>query len=212
MTTPIKTQDVDQSTIYIDTGAGAGTLGDPFKPALATGAATAAKQDLLLTELQLKADLTETQPVSLSGAKFDTYSTVTLATDTALKTSTVMHGLTTAGSGAYIDVKVSPSGALTVDATISATAVVPTLSNVGDSASSVTVLASNSSRKGAVVVNDSSAVLYLKFGATASATSFTFKMQPDDTVIINAKNLYTGIIDGIWASDAGGSARVTEFV
>lgn len=33
---------------------------------LPTGAATSAKQDLLLTELQLKADLTETQPVSLA--------------------------------------------------------------------------------------------------------------------------------------------------
>lgn len=34
--------------------------------ALPTGAATAAKQDLLLAELQLKADLTETQPVSVA--------------------------------------------------------------------------------------------------------------------------------------------------
>lgn len=34
--------------------------------ALPSGAATSAKQDLLLTELQLKADLTETQPVSLA--------------------------------------------------------------------------------------------------------------------------------------------------
>lgn len=31
-----------------------------------SGAATSAKQDALLTELQLKADLTETQPVSLA--------------------------------------------------------------------------------------------------------------------------------------------------
>lgn len=35
-------------------------------PAAITGFATAAKQDTLLTELQLKADLTETQPVSLA--------------------------------------------------------------------------------------------------------------------------------------------------
>src|SRR3990167_2888638 len=35
-------------------------------PAAITGFATSAKQDTLLTELQLKADLTETQPVSLS--------------------------------------------------------------------------------------------------------------------------------------------------
>src|SRR3990167_9198226 len=35
-------------------------------PAAITGFATSAKQDTLLTELQLKADLTETQPVSLA--------------------------------------------------------------------------------------------------------------------------------------------------
>ena len=39
---------------------------DIVTSALPTGASTSAKQDILLTELQLKADLTETQPVSLS--------------------------------------------------------------------------------------------------------------------------------------------------
>jgi hypothetical protein len=37
-------------------------------PAAISGFATAAKQDLLLTELQLKADLTDTQPVSIAGS------------------------------------------------------------------------------------------------------------------------------------------------
>jgi hypothetical protein len=145
-----------------------------------------------------------------NNAQIDAYSSSTLSTDKALKTSTVMHGLSTAGGGIYVDVKVTPSGALAVDATLVATGLTPALTSVGDTATSTTVLASNSSRKGAVIVNDSTAILYLKLGATASATSYTFKMQPDDTVIINSQNLYTGIIDGIWASDAGGNARVTE--
>lgn len=56
-------------------------------PAAITGFATSAKQDTLLTELQLKADLTETQPVSMAdganvtlGAKTDAKSTATDAT------------------------------------------------------------------------------------------------------------------------------------
>ena len=85
-----------------------------------------------------------------------------------------------------------------------------TLSNVVDSASSVTVLAANSSRKGAIIHNDSSAVLYLKYGATASTSSFTYRLNPFQTLEIKSDALYLGIIDGIWASDAGGSARVTE--
>lgn len=83
-----------------------------------------------------------------------------------------------------------------------------TLTNVNDSAGNVTVLAANAARVGAAIFNDSTAVLYLKLGATASTTSFTVKMQPDDYYEVPAG--YTGVIDGIWASDASGAARVTE--
>lgn len=82
-----------------------------------------------------------------------------------------------------------------------------TLSNVAGSASSVTLLASNTSRRGMTIYNDSSAVLYVKFGTTASTTSFTVKMAAD--TYYEAPFGYTGVIDGIWAS-ATGSARITE--
>lgn len=83
-----------------------------------------------------------------------------------------------------------------------------TLSNVADTATSTTLLASNADRLGASVYNDSTVALYLKLGTTASATSFTIKLQPDDYYEVPAG--YTGRIDGIWASDASGSARITE--
>ena len=41
--------------------------------------------------------------------------------DHGLVTNTVMHGVTTGGGGGYVDVKVNPSGALTVESTISGT-------------------------------------------------------------------------------------------
>ena len=84
-----------------------------------------------------------------------------------------------------------------------------TLSNVASSATSVTVLAANAARLGAVIFNDSTAVLRLKFGATASATSFTQKLNPGDTYTIDSLQLYKGVLDGIWES-ANGFARVTE--
>ena len=55
--------------IWKDVGPGAEGVAIPVEvesSLLPTGAATSAKQDTLLTELQLKADLTETQPVSLA--------------------------------------------------------------------------------------------------------------------------------------------------
>lgn len=83
-----------------------------------------------------------------------------------------------------------------------------TTSSVNDSASSVTVLAANAARLGATVYNDSTVALYLKLGATASATDFTVKIAADGYYEVPSG--YTGIIDGIWASDASGAARVTE--
>lgn len=88
----------------------------------------------------------------------------------------------------------------------------PTLSNVASSASSVTLLAANAARKGATIVNDSSAILFVKFGSTASATSFTVEMAARSATASSYYEVpfgYSGIITGIWAS-ATGSARMTE--
>ena len=46
------------------------------------------------------------------------YNSATTGTMYAVATSAVIHGLTTGGGGGYIDVKVTPSGALTVESTI----------------------------------------------------------------------------------------------
>lgn len=90
------------------------------------------------------------------------------------------------------------------------TATTPTLANVGDEIISTTLLALNTGRKGAIIFNDSSAILYVKFGLTASTSSFTYKVNPFQTLEMLSGVIYTGIITGIWASDAGGSARTTE--
>lgn len=85
-----------------------------------------------------------------------------------------------------------------------------TLANVASSASNVTLIASNASRKGAYIFNDSTAILYIKFGATASVTSYTVQVAAGGYYELPASPcLYTGIVDGIWAS-ANGNARTTE--
>lgn len=105
----------------------------------------------------------------------------------------------------------SGGGAVTQSGTWYFTPVVAsseTLSNVASSASSVTLLSSNAARRGATIVNDSTAVLYAKFGATASATSYTYRLPAYSTLELPVP-IYTGVIDGIWDS-ATGNARVTE--
>jgi hypothetical protein len=82
-----------------------------------------------------------------------------------------------------------------------------TLANVSDTASSTTLLASNAARLAAIIYNDSTVGLYVKYGATASATSFTYFLDAGESY---REERYTGVIDGIWESDASGTARVTE--
>lgn len=82
-----------------------------------------------------------------------------------------------------------------------------TLANVSTSGTSATLIASNVLRIGATIYNDSSVVLYVKFGTTASATSFVVAMAAAS--YYEVPNGYTGRIDGILASSTG-TARVCE--
>jgi hypothetical protein len=100
---------------------------------------------------------------------------------------------------------VSGTGTFTTKETRAGTA---TLSNVNDTASSTTLLASNANRLGAAIHNDSTAILYVKLGTTASLTDYTVRMAAQ--AHYEVPFAYTGRIDGIWASDASGAARVTE--
>lgn len=83
------------------------------------------------------------------------------------------------------------------------------LSNVTASITSVVLLANNPTRLGAVLHNDSTAILYLKYSVTASNTSYTYKIGPDDHWEMPDNLCWTGSIAGIWTA-ATGTARITE--
>ena len=83
-----------------------------------------------------------------------------------------------------------------------------TVTSVASSATNVTIQSANVARLGLSIYNDSVAQLYLKLGITASAVSFTLKMEPSSYYEVPFG--YTGRVDGIWAI-ASGSARVTEY-
>ena len=81
-------------------------------------------------------------------------------------------------------------------------------SQVASSASAVTILAANTSRKGATVFNDSTQVLYLILSNTTPTSAvYTVKMAAGSYYEVPAG--YNGIIKGIWAS-ANGNAVITE--
>ncbi|KKW45644.1 MAG: hypothetical protein UY96_C0017G0045 [Parcubacteria group bacterium GW2011_GWB1_56_8] len=137
----------------------------------------------------------------------------------ALLTKGVITGVTTAGGGAFVDVKVAPSGAVQVGGSIDQgtggasawlakeqRAATSSVARVASSAVNVTLLASNANRLGVRLHNDSTKICYVKFGITATSIDFTVRMNPQD---FYADDLYTGRIDGIWSA-ANGGMQVTE--
>jgi hypothetical protein len=75
--------------------------------------------------------------------------------------------------------------------------------------SSTQLLAANTNRKKMMVHNESTAVLYLAFGSTSSATAYTVQVPANSYFEMPVPPVYTGIIAGIWSS-AIGNARITE--
>lgn len=179
------------------------------------------RADLEVTALQLIDDAIHALDASLSkvvavGAQFDDTSPATVTENSvhALRMSPErsLHVELRNGTGEIgvsgTPVRVDPTGTTTqpVKEVVAGTA---TLANVNDTASSTTLQASNTNRLGWSCFNDSTQTLMLKFGATASATSFTVRMAAGAYYEM-PKPIYTGVIDGIWAADASGAARVTE--
>ena len=74
-----------------------------------------------------------------------------------------------------------------------------------------TFVAANPARKGLLIDNESTSVLYLLFATgTSSVTNYSVRVPAGANINLGA-NFYTGIIKGVWAS-ANGFARITEFV
>ena len=82
-----------------------------------------------------------------------------------------------------------------------------TEANVVSSATNVTLFAANNQANGRTIYNDSTAVLYVKFGTTASTTSYTVQIASQGYYEF-PQPVYGGQVDGIWAS-ANGNARTT---
>jgi len=126
--------------------------------------------------------------------------TISLPTGAATETSVAAVAATASGS----NLRVQP---------VNQTPIASSLANVASvaaSATNVTLLSAVATRVGFAVYNDSASVCYLKFGATASSTSFTVLLSAGSYYEYAGHGVYTGQVDAIWAT-ATGSARVTSW-
>jgi hypothetical protein len=80
---------------------------------------------------------------------------------------------------------------------------------LASSASSAQLLAANAARKGLILNNTDANAVLVKYGTTASASSFTVRITLNGYWEM-PKPIYTGRIDAIWEADGSGSLYATE--
>jgi hypothetical protein len=85
-----------------------------------------------------------------------------------------------------------------------------TISSVPSQDTNINLLASNANRRGVIIHNSDAGPLFIKYGATATATtSYTYKIPTGEHWEMPGP-IYTGAIDGIWTTSGSGSAVITE--
>lgn len=106
--------------------------------------------------------------------------------------------------------KIDTDGSINVETNRCSVAAVSTVTSV---TTATTLLAANANRRGAIIFNASTAILYLKYGTAAqtgavSATSYSVRIAANTSWIIDVPT-WEGALQGIWAS-VNGSAQVTD--
>ena len=121
---------------------------------------------------------------TISGVTKKTLGTAVVSADTGLVVNAVMHGITTGGGGGYVDVKVNPSGALTVDATQSGTWNVNNTASASDSSKyRSTIQVSNFPTTQAVIGTvsiDAGSIVPLPLDASTESTSSAIYAEISD--------------------------------
>ena len=80
---------------------------------------------------------------------------------------------------------------------------------VASSASNVSILASNRSRRGLILCNTDANGVYIKFGTTATTSDFSLYLAQNGIYTMTGQ-IYTGAIDAIWAGDGTGYLVASE--
>lgn len=123
-----------------------------------------------------------------------------------IESQIVLLDLNTGGSETLM------TGSIPVRPLASATGTISSVSSTVTA--NTTLLASNANRLGATIFNESTAILYIAFGATCgptlTPTTYTVQIAAGGFYELSTPAIvYTGVITCTWSA-ANGSARVTE--
>lgn len=121
--------------------------------------------------------------------------------------ATIVAPLGRAADAASVSVALSTEDVALLPAVSVATA---SLSALASLATSAQLLAANSSRTGLMLVNTDANDCRIKYGTTASASSFSAIVPGNNGYWEMPRPIYTGRIDAIWDADGSGSLFATE--
>lgn len=150
---------------------------------------------------------------TISGVTKKTLGTQVVLADTALVVNAVMHGLTTGSGGGYVDVKVNPSGALTVDATQAGTWAISLPTNAATESTSSAIYAEISDQSTNYLAPSKLKLdsIYTRLGTGVNVNShpvtFTRLKASTDTLIANLDATDSTNLAGI-NSKLGGTLTV----
>ena len=119
------------------------------------------------------------------------------------------------GTGGLTDVEIFDSNREPLDYTIPAetvqdAATSAAVTSVNSLATNQTLLAATSTRLHASIYNSDANTLYIKYGATATTSDYSYAITTGSTWDMPYR--YVGIIDGIWAADGAGAAKITSLL
>lgn len=135
-------------------------------------------------------------------------------------TQTQMRGnadgtITVSGAGASGSVKaeIVDSSGTPLDYTVPApieqqAATAATTTTVASTTTNGTLLSSDATRVAATIYNSDANALLIKYGATASASSFSYRIKASETWDMPYR--YVGQIDGLWEGAGAGTAFITS--
>lgn len=87
-----------------------------------------------------------------------------------------------------------------------------TVTRVATSTTTAALAAANTARTACIIVNESAALLYVKFGATATSTDYTYVVPANGGTLELPQPVYRGVVHGILAAGAAASnAQVTVY-
>lgn len=154
-------------------------------------------QNINLTEVNGTAVSTSNPlPISIADGANSTQGTTT---DSSSANTTI---------GLLKAIKAYLAGTLTVGVNTLPTSTTGTITSITAVTSSTALLASDGTRKGGLIYNDSTSAMYVAFANTASTSAFSVKIPAYSYLEIPPTPVYTGPISALW-DVAVGSAHVT---